>query len=146
MPALFLFLLLFFGAIGAGAAPQPELPPVEPFTPEGRLIKAVPRTAEFLVLDKITARKKRIQINSGAVASFGTLYVRLRHCESSAPDDPVPEAKAFVEVYEKPVGGGGAMQRIFNGWMFASSPSINGLEHAVYDMWPISCKDREGEQ
>jgi hypothetical protein len=30
--------------------------------------------------------------------------------------------------------------RIFSGWMFASSPGLNGLEHPVYDVWVIDCK------
>lgn len=29
---------------------------------------------------------------------------------------------------------------IFSGWMFASSPGLNGLEHPVYDVWVIDCK------
>ncbi len=119
-----------------------ELPPANPFSPDGRLIETEPRTAEFLVLDKITARKKKIKINNGEVAFFGTLYVRLRHCEASPPEAPMPEAKALIEVYEKPPGGGGTLKQIFNGWLFASSPAINGLEHPVYDIWPISCSAR----
>jgi len=31
---------------------------------------------------------------------------------------------------------------IFRGWMFASSPALNPLEHAVYDVWVIDCKTR----
>ncbi len=29
---------------------------------------------------------------------------------------------------------------IFTGWMFASSPGLNALEHGVYDVWVIDCK------
>ena len=136
-----LILLLGFG-FASSAFSAVELPPINPFSPEGRLIKTEPRTAEFLVLDKITARSKRIKINNGEVASFGTLYVRLRHCEASPPEALMPEAKALIEVYEKPPGGDGALKQIFNGWLFASSPAVNSLEHAVYDIWPISCKAR----
>ncbi len=31
---------------------------------------------------------------------------------------------------------------IFRGWMFASSPALNALEHPVYDVWVIDCKTR----
>lgn len=31
---------------------------------------------------------------------------------------------------------------IFRGWMFASSPALNSLEHAVYDVWVIDCNTR----
>lgn len=30
--------------------------------------------------------------------------------------------------------------RIFSGWMFASSPGLNSLDHPVYDVWVIDCK------
>ena len=30
--------------------------------------------------------------------------------------------------------------RIFAGWMFASSPALNPLEHPIYDVWVIDCK------
>jgi hypothetical protein len=30
--------------------------------------------------------------------------------------------------------------RIFSGWMFASSPALNSMEHPVYDVWVIDCK------
>ena len=29
---------------------------------------------------------------------------------------------------------------IFRGWMFASSPSLNPMEHPTYDVWVIDCK------
>ena len=31
-------------------------------------------------------------------------------------------------------------QKIFSGWMFASSPALNALEHPVYDVWVIDCQ------
>ena len=32
--------------------------------------------------------------------------------------------------------------RTFTGWMFASSPALNALEHPVYDVWVLDCKDK----
>lgn len=40
------------------------------------------------------------------------------------------------ETEEKPVDP----DRIFSGWMFASSPALNAMEHPVYDVWVIDCK------
>ncbi len=42
-----------------------------------------------------------------------------------------------VSVIEGPETDG---ERIFTGWMFASSPALNALEHPVYDVWVIDCK------
>ncbi len=35
---------------------------------------------------------------------------------------------------------------IFSGWMFASNPGLNALEHPVYDIWPIACKTSEPDK
>ncbi len=50
-----------------------------------------------------------------------------------APDTPAPE------VFEGPQAEG---INIFRGWMFASSPALNALEHPVYDVWVINCTTR----
>ncbi len=123
----------------AAFAGDNRLPAPNPFSSDGTAIKVAPRVAEFLVLDKITARKKIVLISSGEVAEFGTLFVRMHHCVASAPEEAQKEAKVFVEIFENPPGGD-KLTRVFNGWMFASSPAINALEHPVYDIWPISCK------
>jgi hypothetical protein len=34
----------------------------------------------------------------------------------------------------------GEVKRIFTGWMFASSPGLHGVEHAIYDVWLTNCK------
>jgi hypothetical protein len=33
----------------------------------------------------------------------------------------------------------GEIKRIFNGWMFASSPGLHGVEHPIYDIWLTDC-------
>ncbi len=53
--------------------------------------------------------------------------------ERLSPDTPAPE------VLEGPQAEG---INIFRGWMFASSPALNALEHPVYDVWVISCATR----
>jgi hypothetical protein len=34
----------------------------------------------------------------------------------------------------------GELRRIFTGWMFASSPGLNAVEHPIYDIWLTDCK------
>lgn len=50
------------------------------------------------------------------------------------------EAAAPEETEETPTESAADPDRIFSGWMFASSPALNPLEHAVYDVWVIDCK------
>ncbi len=68
---------------------------------------------------------------------FGTLEITMRSCRSNPPEE-APESVAFLEVVD--LGHTGEVTKVFSGWMFASSPALNPLEHAVYDVWVIDCK------
>lgn len=87
-------------------------------------------------LDKITARIFAFEAPLDQPVTFGYLQIVARACVAT-PDDDVPESTAFLEVSEtKP---GQDPLRIFTGWMFASSPSVSAMEHAVYDLWVVGC-------
>ena len=88
-------------------------------------------------LDKITARVSTFEIEVGKVGYFGVLRIEVRSCKKKPPMEP-PEKVAFVVINDlKP---GEKMIEVFKGWMFASSPGLNGLEHPVYDVWVLDCK------
>ena len=110
--------------------------------------------AVFNALDKITARITILDIPIGGSARFGTLDIRPQSCDKRPPEE-TPETTAFVEVFDVPriaerEKGEGAQprapepKRIFSGWMFASSPGLNAVEHPVYDAWVIDCKISAG--
>jgi hypothetical protein len=44
----------------------------------------------------------------------------------------------FIEVDELTLQG--ELRRIFTGWMFATSPGLNAVEHPIYDVWLTDCK------
>jgi hypothetical protein len=92
-------------------------------------------------LDKITARVSKFDAPVGAPVQFGTLAIRVRDCEKSSPED-APESAAFVEIDETRTGG--IRNRVFSGWMFASSPALSALEHPVYDVILLDCKAASG--
>lgn len=111
-------------------------------------------TAVFNALDKITARITILEIPIGGSARFGTLDIRPQSCDKRPPEE-TPETTAFVEVFDIPrvmaaaKGEDGQTpvvepKRIFSGWMFASSPGLNAVEHPVYDAWVIDCKISAG--
>ena len=88
-------------------------------------------------LDKVTARISTIQAPIGEEVTFGTLVITARTCRKRPPEE-TPETTAFLEVVDdKP---GEPPRLVFSGWMFASSPALSALEHAVYDVWVIDCK------
>ncbi len=93
--------------------------------------------AQFAGLDKITGRIIAFDVYIDETVQFGALQVTPRVCYSRSPDEPA-RTDAFVEVDEITLER--QIRRIFTGWMFADSPGLNAVEHAVYDVWLTSCK------
>lgn len=93
-------------------------------------------TAVFAALDKVTARISKLEVKLGETVRFGALKVTPRVCYSRAPTEQ-PKTTTFIEVDEVLLDG--KEKRIFVGWMFAESPALNPLEHAVYDIWLTDC-------
>lgn len=88
-------------------------------------------------LDKVTARVWTFDAPVGATVRFGTLEIQPQFCNRTPPEEP-PEVKAFIEIHES--RDGETRKTLFSGWMFASSPALNALEHPVYDVWVLGCK------
>jgi hypothetical protein len=93
--------------------------------------------AEFTGIDKITGRIITFDVYVDETVQFGALQVTPRVCYTS-PETEEPRTDSFVEVDEITLDR--KIRRIFSGWMFAESPGINAVEHAVYDVWLKSCK------
>ena len=104
------------------------------------LASAAARADEAAILqglDKVTARISTIEAPLGETVVFGTLRIVARACHKRPPEEP-PESSAFLDIVDlKP---GQAPEPLFTGWMFASSPALNALEHPVYDVWVIDCR------
>ena len=88
-------------------------------------------------MDKITARISTFEVPVDGLVRFGTLEIIARRCRKQPPEEP-PESAAYLEIED--VKPGEPPERIFRGWMFASSPALSALEHPVYDVWVIDCR------
>jgi len=93
--------------------------------------------AVFSGLDKITGRITAFDAAIGETVQFGALQVTARACYSRPPTE-TPLTDGFVEVDEVTLQG--EVRRIFTGWMFAASPGLHAVEHAIYDVWLVDCK------
>lgn len=102
-------------------------------------VKAEPYAMVVLQgLDKVTARVSRLEAAVGQFIRFGTLEIVARTCDKRPPTE-TPESAAFLDISEaKP---GEPASEVFRGWMFASSPALNSMEHPVYDVWVLDCKN-----
>lgn len=122
-------------AAGGVAMAAGQAPPAAPATSE-RISNPV---AEFAGLDKITGRIITFDVYIDETVQFGALQVTPRVCYSR-PQTEEPKTDSFVEVDEITLDR--KIRRIFTGWMFAESPGLNAVEHAVYDVWLKACKQK----
>ncbi|MCX8254423.1 hypothetical protein RHAL1_01856 [Beijerinckiaceae bacterium RH AL1] len=94
-------------------------------------------TAVFSGLDKITGRIISFEVATNETVQFGSLQITEKACYTR-PATEAPQTTTFAQVDE--IDAKKQYKRIFSGWMFASSPGLNGIEHPVYDIWLTDCK------
>lgn len=117
---------------GETVAPAPDETVIAP--PRQRINN---QTAVFSGLDKITGRIIAFDVAIDETVQFGALQVTPKVCYTRPPTE-TPQTTTFVEVDEVTLGG--EVRRVYNGWMFAASPGLSGVEHPVYDVWLTDCK------
>lgn len=93
--------------------------------------------ANFTGLDKITGRITQFDIYVDETVQYGALQITPRACYTR-PATETQRTSVFLEVDQ--VSLAGTVTRIFTGWMFADSPALNAIDHAVYDIWLVDCK------
>ena len=95
--------------------------------------------AAFSGLDKITGRITNFDVYIDETVQFGALQITPRVCYTRPPTE-TQRTSVFLEVDQVSLKGG--TQRIFTGWMFADSPALNAIDHPVYDIWLVDCKQQ----
>jgi len=101
----------------------------------------VGESVKLRALDKVTAKTQDFDVKIGDTLNFQSLTISVPHCEKKPPEE-TPETYAFVQIKDNRLDGKGETdepETVFSGWMFSSSPALNGLEHPVYDVWVIGC-------
>ena len=116
--------------VAAQDAPAESPPPSVPSGPEvasgpGVMLRA---------LDKVSGQTTDLEIATGSTGRYGPFEVAVSDCRYPVDD---PSSNAFVHLTireatrDKPD---------FDGWMVASSPALNALDHPRYDIWVLRCK------
>lgn len=116
-------------------------------------------TVILRALDKITGRSTDFEMDLDTPKVYGSLRIDLETCFQTPPEEP-PESAAFLTITtattlqvqtmaeprdltedERTQATPEDADVRFSGWMFASSPGLNALEHPVYDIWVIACSE-----
>lgn len=129
------------GADGNNAAPAaaparvvekiPDKPLVSEGTPLGK------RVAVLGLLNKRNGESRDLTLRPGQAVRVGDVVIRLRACETTAPWEDQKLTGAFIQTDVR--SRDGSWRRVFSGWLFKESPSLNAVEDPVYDVWPKSC-------
>ncbi|MEM9311406.1 MAG: DUF2155 domain-containing protein [Pseudomonadota bacterium] len=99
------------------------------------------RVATIGLLNKRNNLTQDFEMRPGEVREAGPVILRLASCERTAPWEMPQETGAFVQldVLER---GESEHTRVFSGWLFKDSPSLNVVEHPIYDVWVKDCAMR----
>jgi len=135
-------------------APEPEAEATEvpeEFAGSGRAVAIAggigtpmaDRVAVLGLLNKRNNISRDIEMKPGEARRIGDVIVRLSACERTAPWEEPPETGAFVQVVilgRTDADTEPTWRRYFSGWLFKNSPSLNVVEHPIYDVWVKDCK------
>ena len=90
------------------------------------------------ILNKRNGIVRDWRCSPGQSARWKDAIVRLRACETTAPWEDEKLTGAFVQLdVQQPDK---SWNRVFSGWLYKELPSLNVVEHPVYDVWPKSCE------
>ncbi len=85
------------------------------------------------VLDRMSDSVTDFDLAPGQQQVEGKLTVQLDECRYPS-DQPMAEAYAHLTITDS-----GQVDPLFKGWMVASSPGLNALDHPRYDVWVLHC-------
>ena len=90
-------------------------------------------------LDKITAKTSAIRLAIGEKEFFGPLEIKALKCQLSEKNDTT-DTVAYLQVKDLSAKDNNQVF-LFNGWTFASSPTLRSIDHPIYDLWITSCEN-----
>ena len=90
-------------------------------------------------LDKITAKTSAFRLAVGEKKFFGPLEIKALKCNLSE-GAYISDTIAYIQVKDLSSKDNNRVF-LFNGWTFASSPTLQSIDHPVYDLWVTSCEN-----
>tara|TARA_Y100000590_G_scaffold462854_1_gene628056 strand:- start:699 stop:1226 length:528 start_codon:yes stop_codon:yes gene_type:complete len=90
-------------------------------------------------LDKVTAKTSEIRLVLGEKKFFGPLEIKALKCQMTESKDTI-DTVAYLQVKDLSIKDNNQVF-LFNGWTFASSPTLQSIDHPIYDLWITSCEN-----
>jgi len=90
-------------------------------------------------LDKITAKTLAIKLGIGEKKYFGSLEIKGLKCQLSENNE-FSDVVAYLQVKDLDAQDNNQVF-LFNGWTFASSPTLESIDHPIYDLWITGCEN-----
>ncbi|MFW2348909.1 DUF2155 domain-containing protein [Qipengyuania sp.] len=113
--------------------------PAQPAAEAGIGTPMAERVATLGLLNKRNNVSQDLELKPGEQQRVGDVIVRLQACERTAPWEMPKETGAFVQLLVKERGAEDTFRKVFSGWLFKNSPSLNVVEHPIYDVWVKDC-------
>ncbi len=101
--------------------------------PQIQQATVAPDGANLRALDKVSGEVVDFQLTPGQTKQLGRIQVTLSECRFPT-GNPAGDATAHLIIRNV-----ADQSQAFSGWMIASSPALNGLDHSRYDVWVLSC-------
>ena len=95
------------------------------------------RVAVIGFLNKRNGIVHNLRMKPGMAVRAGDAIIHLRACETTAPWEQEKLTGAFLQLDVQ--GADKKYRRVFSGWVYKESPSLNVVQNPVYDVWPKSC-------
>jgi len=111
----------------------------ENISSESKSVKNDKIYVNLTALDKITAKTSSIKLAIGDKKFFGSLEIQALKCQLSESSD-TSDTVAYIQVKDLSAKDNNQVF-LFNGWTFASSPTLQSIDHPIYDLWITSCEN-----
>lgn len=121
-------------------APKPASLNARPMGTAKDVTPMAQRVAVIGLLNKRNGLARDLTMKPGDKIRIGDVIMALRACETTAPWEAETLTGAFVQVITREADA--KWQRVFSGWLYKESPSLNVVEHPIYDVWVKSCQMR----
>ncbi len=115
-------------------------PKTDPAASIGKVTPLAERVATIGLLNKRNGLYRDLIMKPGEARRIGDVVVRLKACETTAPWEAEKLTGSFVQVIVR--SGEDRWRKVFSGWLFKESPSLNVVEHPIYDVWTKDCTMR----